>query len=115
MAIINVSDIVEENGKTIRENNLALSHNIPIGTLVEIDLDEDYGNGAGLKGSARLFVVSHGRDCDGTPLYGLSRYNKTFREFANDLGLFDGYNESQIKLLMGFDFGYGEDSLRVVF
>lgn len=55
-----------ESGKTIRENNLELNHDIPLGTLVEIDCD--YIDEHGL----RLFVGGHGRDCDGTPLYSLT-------------------------------------------
>jgi hypothetical protein len=73
--MIFVSDIVEENGKTIRQNNLERTHQIPLGTLVQIVSDypeyedEDYYNGC------VLFVVNHSRDCDGTPLYDLS-FNK---------------------------------------
>jgi len=56
-----VSDIVEKNGKTVRENNLLLKHKLPIGSLVEIK-----------NTGVRLFIVAHHRDCDGTPLYMLS-------------------------------------------
>jgi len=73
---INVADIVEENGKTIRENNLEKAHDIPIGTLVEVKYDEWHGDGACEKVHARLWVVSHDRDCDGTPLYSLSSYKE---------------------------------------
>lgn len=73
---INVADIVEENGKTIRENNLEKVHDIPIGTLVEVKYDEWFGDGACVKAHARLWVVSHDRDCDGTPLYSLSPYKE---------------------------------------
>jgi hypothetical protein len=68
--IMMVSDIVEENGKTIRQNNLDLVHDIPLGTMVEIAADEydDEDSNSGL----RLFVVNHSRDCDGTPLYDMS-------------------------------------------
>lgn len=40
-------------------------HNIPIGAMVEINLEynEDHG--------ARLWVADHTRDCDGYPLYAL--------------------------------------------
>lgn len=65
--MMNVSDIVESNGKSVKQNNLEQDHTIPLGSLVEIlgsDSDDDTG--------LRLFVVDHGRDCDGTPLYGLS-------------------------------------------
>ena len=55
-----------ENGKTIRENNLELKHDIPLGTLVEINCDDIDEHGL------RLFVGAHGRDCDGLPLYSLT-------------------------------------------
>lgn len=67
------SDMVEKNGKTVRENNMAIKHSIPLGTLVEVKYDEWYGDGACSKVHARLFVVEHNRDCDGTPLYGLGK------------------------------------------
>lgn len=60
MRLINVADIPDEDGRTPRQKNLEKTHNIPIGALVETD--------EGL----RLWVVSHDRDCDGTPLYSLS-------------------------------------------
>ena len=59
---INVSDIVnEKTGKTWKEENLEKEHEIPLKTLVEVE-------GSGL----RLYVVKYMRDCDETPLYGLS-------------------------------------------
>lgn len=72
--IINVADITEANGRTTRENNEAVLHEIPIGSLVELGDprypespdEEDPTDGL------RLFVVAHARDCDGTPLYSLS-------------------------------------------
>jgi hypothetical protein len=69
---INVADIVEENGKTIRQNNQEKTHDIPIGTLVEVKYDKWHSKGACVKTHARLWVWSHDRDCDGTPLYSLS-------------------------------------------
>lgn len=64
-----VGDVVENNGRTIKENNMAIVHDIPLGTLVEVrSADSDF-NGI------RLFVVEHERDCDGEPLYTLS-FNK---------------------------------------
>jgi hypothetical protein len=69
-------DIVEENGKTIRENNSARQHKYPIGTLVEFEVDEshDYGRSS-IKGTVRAFVCGHDRDCDGSPLYSMSMWN----------------------------------------
>jgi len=48
-------------GLTWKEKNLAMKHQIPMGTLVEV---KDSG--------IRLFVCAYQRDCDGTPLYGLT-------------------------------------------
>ena len=70
--MIPFSSIVEENGKTIRENNMEKDHNIPVGALVEVKMDSWYGDGACDKTHARLWVIEQGRDCDGTPLYWLS-------------------------------------------
>lgn len=91
-------DIVEKNGKTIKENNLKRKHSIPIGALVEAQWDEWFGDGACWKVHARLWVVSHNRDCDGTPLYSLSRWNNP--EFA-----------LQVKQTHS---GFAEESLSVV-
>lgn len=71
-------DIVCPNGKTVYENNMELSHNIPLGQLVEI-VDEEYENRG-----VRLFVVNHMRDFDGEPLYTLS-FNKNIREELAEL------------------------------
>ena len=64
--VINVADVVEANGKTWRENNLAIQHNIPLYSLVELRYEGDPRDGL------RVFVRAHTRDCDGTPLYGLT-------------------------------------------
>ena len=74
-------------GKTWREENMEKTHNIPLGTLVETD-----------KG-IRLWIVSHDRDCDGTPLYYLC-----FLENWKDTHL-----NSKFKLG-----GYSEDCLTVI-
>lgn len=74
--IIRISDLVESNGKTIRENNLEKMHDIPIGTLVEVKYQQWHGDGACERVHARLWVVGHDRDCDGTPLYSLSEYKE---------------------------------------
>jgi hypothetical protein len=55
--MIMVADLDSGNGKTYREINNAMKHKITIGSLVEIDC------------GARLYVLKHNRDCDGTPLY----------------------------------------------
>lgn len=78
--IVRFGDVVEKNGKTIRENNFEKKHNIELGTVVQVELNM-YSGGLPnelnrhffeFKTTCRLYVVSHDRDCDGTPLYGLS-------------------------------------------
>lgn len=93
---INVADIKNpESGKTYREENEAKQHNVPLGTLVEV---ED---------GLRLFVVAHERDCDGTPLYALSfdkewapdMFGTKFKAFAR-WRLSAGYPESSLKVVV---------------
>jgi len=69
MSIIPFSKILEENGKTIRENNLSKEHKIPLDTQVEVEIS-DFNDGKSKK--VLGFVCRHGRDCDGTPLYDIS-------------------------------------------
>ena len=78
--IVVLHDIVEDNGKTIRENNLERKHQVPIGTELRMsspDPDEpDYALFMpGIEGVVTCYVVMHTRDCDGTPLYALSPYS----------------------------------------
>jgi len=49
----------------------APEHNIPVGTLVEVKYNTWHGHGACSKVHARLWVIWHTKDCDGTPLYAL--------------------------------------------
>jgi hypothetical protein len=66
------SEIIEANGRTVRENNMQIGHTIPIGAVVELKYDEWCTGGLSRKIEARMTVVEHRRDCDGTPLYGLA-------------------------------------------
>ena len=78
MNIINIADLKDPDdpqGRSCREVNTEKKHKIPIGNLVEAKWDSWFGDGACWKVHARLWVVSHDRDCDGTPLYSLSRWN----------------------------------------
>ena len=112
--IIMFGDIVEENGKTIRENNLAKQHSYQLGDIVEVDLDisqpgADEGIEINLKGTCRLFVVGHMRDCDGSPLYVISDIPVKYP--INALPL------SRARLVYRYlakvvELGYMEDSLR---
>ena len=71
MKIVLFNDIVETNDKTIYQNNMDKNHNIPIGTLVEVNSpDEPYNK-------IRLYVVKYTRDCDGEPLYSLGFNGET--------------------------------------
>ncbi len=88
----NVADLVapDSNGKTFRQVNMEMKHNIPIGTLVEISYTGE-----------RLFVVEHTRDCDGTPMYSLGR--KTDTIYTGDRAIFNK-----------FHYGFDESSLIVI-
>lgn len=113
MDFISFGNIVEENGKTIRENNLLVSHNIPVGTLVEVKYDEWHGDGACAKIHARLWVVEHTRDCDGTPLYALSAWTKAaIEEISEIYGI--KQDDFRIKMYCGIKNGFSEKSLTVV-
>ncbi len=54
-----MADIIEKNGKTIKENNLERKHKYSLNSLVELEDGE------------RLYIFEHTRDCDGSPLYSL--------------------------------------------
>jgi hypothetical protein len=95
MQVEMVHDFVEANGKTIKQNNLEKQHQIPIGTLVEVKFDTWFGDGACWKVHARLWVVEHTRDCDGTPLYGLSRWKDA--AFARQVhAIHHGFDEESL-------------------
>lgn len=107
MEIVNFADIVEKNGKTIKQNNLEKKHNIPIGALVEFDYKKWFSGGAEIIGKARMYIFSHPRDSDGTPLYNLSFMHPDFLKSIN-------IGESLRREILRLEFGYSEDSLKVV-
>jgi hypothetical protein len=91
--IIPYSSIVEENGKTIRENNLEIKHRIPVGALVEIHGSDGFSwNGV------RLYVREHTRDCDGTPLYSLG-HREAVREHPLFHDLHGGFSEDSLTVI----------------
>lgn len=107
MAYISFKDVVEENGKTVKENNLSHGHSIPLDTLVEvvspygddykgIRYDDDYEG-------IRLYVVDHTRDCDGEPLYGLGlkgqRREKGRYASALNQNILHGFGEHELKVI----------------
>ena len=95
MGFMMIHDLVNpKTGKTYKEENLELKHNIPIGTLVEVKWHDWFGDGAGWKVHARLWVISHDRDCDGTPLYSISRW-KDFGAMYPSVA-FHGFTEGRL-------------------
>lgn len=80
---MNYKDIKEKDGKTIEQNNLEKKHKYEIGSLVEYK-----PNGI------RLFVHSHNRGCDGTPLYTLA-YDMDPSIYET----FSGFNEEFLTLI----------------
>ncbi len=70
-----------ETGKTFREKNNELTHEISIGTLVDVIPWE--GAKTALAG-IRLRVTGHARDCDGTPLYSLGVDSELLRGYTED-------------------------------
>jgi hypothetical protein len=111
-----MSDIVEENGKTVKENNMAIQHNIPIGALVEVTFDTWHGNGACEVTKARLWVVIQSRDCDGTPLYWLSKtpiheWNDSIRINMDDMQFKKAVSQSLFYNTHG---GFSEENLKVI-
>lgn len=109
---INVADIVDKKtGKTIRKENSEKTHKIPINTLVEIKHDIWHGDGVCEKIHARLWVISHDRDCDGTPLYSLS----VFKSDSN-LNKHIFYEDSRFKYKITpfIKSGFSEESLKVI-
>lgn len=123
--IIMVSDIVEANGKTCKENNLEKRHEIAIGTLVEIIYKSDYEDEEESKYGLRLFVVNHSRDCDGTPLYDMSFNKAAYKEYkeSEDVikkGIFENKMDEAITRMINYRANgaimrhYDRESLKVV-
>lgn len=85
---INVADLVNtKTGKTWRQENSELQHNIPLGSLVELETGE------------RLFVIKHNRDCDQTPMYSLGMNHEINREDSMFSKLHHGYSEESLKVV----------------
>jgi len=96
--VVFLSDIIESNGKTVKENNLAKQHKFNIGDLVEFINSKDMEDCAGV----RMYIVAQNRDCDGTPLYCLchdkSHTTVNCRGFRN-LDWISGYGEESLRLI----------------
>lgn len=91
-----VADMVNKaTGKTYREENAELVHNIPVGTLVEV-----------IETGIRLFVVHHSRDCDQTPLYCLAVDPEDIQQvtpYFLNAKWHDGYVEEDLQLIKSLE------------
>lgn len=85
---INFKDIVEENGKTIEQNNLEIKHKFNIGDLIEITEE-----------GSRAFIALQTRDCDGTPLYSLSLSEEWLTDPCYKHYYQHGYNQNDLILV----------------
>lgn len=127
MQAIFVGDIVMSDGKTWKEQNMEITHKIPLGSLVEISCD-DKDDPESLDG-VRLFVTGHIRDCDGTPLYALSHNRNAYdesnmlKEQIDKKAWLDTPTDPYAEGLIRFNYqitrgqivsGYSEDSLKVI-
>lgn len=66
--VVFLKDLVEENGKTVYENNLEKNHIFSIGEKVYYETEQITTLGPkSVKGIFTIFSLD--RDCDGTPLY----------------------------------------------
>lgn len=111
MTIINVADVVEPNGKTVRENNRSIPHEFPIGALVEISTNCPIGQFGSNYNGVRLFVVGHARDCDGSPLYSLSFDPNACKELEDAQKIFDENTDSKFHSLFAMSVGEAKGSV----
>jgi len=101
-------DMIEANGKSVRENNQMLQHTIPCGAIVrEVN--------SGLV----CYVATQDRDCDGTPVYGLTirpemvNATEPLHPAGDDPFLKMMYQIARGQWQMGIDRGYAEGDLVV--
>lgn len=104
-------NIVEANGKTVRENNQAIAHALPLGALVEITTDCPMGEFCTIYKGARLFVVRYDRDCDGTPLYALSFDRNILKAIESAREDIKNNRESQLHPLLTNSLGREEGKI----
>lgn len=90
---IRISDLIDPKDTqnlTYKDVNSSKQHNIPVDTLVE------------LEDGVRLWVVYHGRDCDGTPLYFLCHDKEDIikeKENFRNSSWTSGYSEEALKII----------------
>lgn len=89
------------NGQTVKEQNLLVKHAIPLGALVEVDIERNENHGI------RAFVCEHARDCDGTPLYSLS--------MSNNIADLEELRRTDMEhYLWSTENGFSDDCLKVI-
>jgi len=111
MKFVMISDLVEENGKTIRENNMEKQHLRREGDEVRVCTCNGVHEGDcnDQCPTEIAFILLCGRDCDGTPLYwigGQAQWNEMKR-----LGRERTIDNLPWRVLNRVDGGYPEDSL----
>lgn len=113
--LVNVSDIVGEDGLSDKERNAKIGHNIPL--LAMVELVSDPGDGPSVCDGLRLFVQEHSRDCDGTPLYNLTTdWRLCFKEVKRPQAYADSLERMHWWSVTGkIVGGYAEDSLKVIY
>lgn len=100
--LVNFADLKNPaSGKTYRQENAEMVHNIPLDTLVEV-IGWEGSKHTGVRG----YVCRHDRDCDQTPLYAIS-LEKGLRE--DKYGL-----ELKHLILSAFAHGFAEDGLKII-
>lgn len=95
-------DPADPQGRTYRQVNEELTHNIPMGSLVELVSKPDFPHAMD---GIRLFVVYRGRDCDMTPMYWLC---------ADPECVLSGNTNNDIITKLKWHGGFSEDSLEVI-
>ena len=106
--IADLTDPYDKRNRTYRELNNLKKHKIPIGTLVEVKFEDSFGGEGGWKVHARLWIIKHTRDCDGTPLYTLSRWDPAKGSIPG-YGDHYGFNEESLKSISNDSLSWEEN------
>lgn len=121
MTFVNIADLKPAGSdKTYRQLNAEMIHRFPIGVMVNYRTGEwDDDRDAYVYQNLQLYVVSHDRDCDQTPLYTLSMHTEKKRQSTRDFlrYLLPDRSEKAIDLfsrLQGEIHGIPEEGLSLV-
>ena len=90
-------------GNKYKDDNLKTKHRIPLGRLVEVKFETWHTGGACELTHGRFWVAKHSRDCDGTPLYDLSKRKieegLDFKTACRYGYVYHGFIEKDLKLV----------------